>query len=121
QLEHGGSIAECADTLDDTIAAYSYFQGLAEERGLELYVYESGTHFAYDGDESVRQFFVDMTKDERMYDLYQHNFASFLESGGTTFNVCGWVAQNDAWANSESTFDRSHPKYRAIEDFANQR
>jgi hypothetical protein len=118
QLEHGGLIADCADSLDDTIAAYSYFRDLAAARGLELYVYESGTHFAYDGDESVRQFLVDVTRDERMYELYRRNFASFLASGGSMFNVWGWVAPNDAWANSESVLDLGHPKYRAIADFA---
>jgi hypothetical protein len=118
QLEHGGEIAECADSLDDSIAAYSYFQDLATERGLDLYVYESGTHFAYNGDESVRQFLVDMTQDERMYEAYQRNFTGFRDAGGSVFNVWGWVAQNDAWANSESLFDRQHPKYRAIADFS---
>lgn len=118
QLEHGGSIDGCDDSLDGTIAAYSYFQELAAARGLDLYVYESGTHFAYYDDEAVRQFLVEITRDERMYDAYQRNFAGFRAAGGSMFNVWGWVAPNDAWANSETLFDREHPKYRAIADFA---
>jgi hypothetical protein len=117
QLEKGGLISGCSDSLQRTIDTYGFFEGLAEERGLEVYVYESGTHFEYSGDENVRQFFVDLTQDERMYEAYSKNFDGFAAAGGTTFNVWGWVAQDDAWANSESIMDRSHPKYRAISDF----
>jgi hypothetical protein len=118
QLEHGGLLDDCRDSLDDTIDGYAHFANLAKPRGLELYVYESGTHFAYDADDDARQFFVDMTRDRRMYDLYQRNFAGFRGAGGSTLNVWGWVAKNDAWANSESVLELGHPKYRAIVDFA---
>jgi hypothetical protein len=118
QLEHGGLLDDCRDSLDDTIASYTYFENLAKPRGLDLYVYESGTHFAYDAEDSARQFLVEMTRDERMYDLYRRNFESFKAAGGSVLNVWGWVAENDAWANTDSILDRDHPKYRAIVDFA---
>jgi hypothetical protein len=118
QLEHGGLIDDCRDSLDDTVAGYAFFEELAKARGLGLYVYESGTHFAYDANDSTREFFVRMTQDERMYDIYQRNFGSFAAAGGSTFNVWGWVAKDDAWANAESVLERNHPKYRAIADFA---
>ena len=38
-------------------------------------------------------------------------------AGGSQFNVWGWVAPNDAWANSDSVLQNDHPKYRAIVDF----
>jgi hypothetical protein len=118
QLTRGGLIEGCSDSLDTAIERYRFFAGLAETRGLELYVYESGTHFAYDADDSARQFLVDMTRDERMYDVYRDNFAGFRLEGGGMFNVWGWVAPEDAWANADSILERNHPKYRAIADFA---
>jgi len=121
QLEHGGLLPQCNDSLDDTVARYSYFRSLAEPRGLDLYVYESGTHFAYDSRDATRQFFVDMTRDERMHELYTKNFSGFKAAGGSVLNVWGWVARNDAWANSESILDTAHPKYRAIRDFTSGR
>jgi hypothetical protein len=117
QLDRGGLIADCTDSLERTIDTYGFFQKLAAARGLDVYVYESGTHFEYSGDENVRQFLVDLTQDERMYTAYRKNFDAYAAAGGTTFNVWGWVAQDDAWANSESIMDKGHPKYRAITDF----
>jgi hypothetical protein len=122
QLEQGGLIDACSgddeDNLDYTIDGYRYFSGLAKQHGLGLYVYESGTHFNYDGDDdAVNDFFVSMTRDERMHDLYTKNFSGFREQNGDILNVWGWIAPDDMWANADSIRDRQHPKYRAITDF----
>ena len=127
QLEHGGAIDACegeaVDSLDDAIDGYRHFMQLAARRGLALEVYEGGTHFNYTGErdgqaDDVRQFLVAMTRDARMYDLYSRNYRAFREAGGSTFNVWGWVAPDDAWANSDSAVALDHPKYRALRDFA---
>jgi hypothetical protein len=123
QLEHGGLIPGCedegVDTLDYAIETYGYFMQVAARRGLGLEVYEGGTHFNYEADDAaVKQFFVDLTRDPRMYDAYLRNYAGFKQAGGSTFNVWGWVGPNDAWANANSPTDLDHPKYRAIRDFA---
>lgn len=122
QLERGGLIESCTggdeDNLDHTIDGYGFFGELAASRGLGLYVYESGTHFNFDGDETLRELLVEMTRDERMYDLYTKNFRGFKAAGGSLMNVWGWVARDDMWANADSVLDRTHPKYRAIHDFA---
>jgi hypothetical protein len=34
------------------------------------------------------------------------------------FNAWGWIAADDMWSNVESIDDRTHPKYRALADFA---
>lgn len=123
QLEHGGEL-QCAEegmknSLDDAIRLYAVFGRMAEARGLELYVYESGTHFNYDGkDSAVEQLFVAATKDPRMGELYAKNLLAFKQAGGTIINAWGWVGPNDMWANSDSVSDRSHPKYRALTNFA---
>lgn len=123
QLERGG-LLECAEegmknSLVDTIEAYKNFRGMADARGLELYVYESGTHFNYEGkDPEVEQLFVAATRDPRMEQLYRRNLEGYREAGGTIINAWGWIAPNDMWSNAENIKDRKHPKYRALRDFA---
>jgi hypothetical protein len=121
QLEHGGHIDSCNDTLDQTIEGYDYFMQLAARRGLGLEVYEGGTHFEYSGErggrpDEVKELLVALTRDPRMYDLYTRNLRAFRQVGGSTFNVWGWIAKNDAWANADSVIELDHPKYRAIRD-----
>lgn len=120
QLEHGTLIEACSgdeeDNLDYTSDGYRYFMDLARQRGLGLYVYESGTHFHYEGEDAA-DFFVAMTRDERMHDLYMKNFDGFTAAGGDIMNVWGWIAPDDMWANSDTLLDYDHPKYRAITDF----
>jgi hypothetical protein len=125
QLETGGQL-RCAEdgvktSLVDAIDLYATFGRMAEARGLELYVYESGTHFNYEGkDPAVEQLFVAATKDPRMGQLYTRNLKAFKAAGGTIINAWGWVDPNDMWANSDNVNDRSHPKYRALSDFAKE-
>jgi hypothetical protein len=127
QLEHGGLIDACGDaaldTLDHTVDNYDYFMQLAAHRGLGLEVYEGGTHFEYSGErngkpDEVKELLVALTRDPRMYGLYTRNYAAFRAAGGSTFNVWGWIARRDAWANADSPVELDHPKYRAISDFA---
>jgi hypothetical protein len=107
-------------SLEETIGAYKAFKKLADARGLELYVYESGTHFDYEDESNplVKQLFIDAARDARMARLYRKNLDGFKEAGGTIFNAWGWIAENDMWANSDSLRDRVHPKYKALSDFA---
>lgn len=127
QLEHGGVIEDCegeaVDNLDYTIEGYRHFMQLAARRGLGLEVYEGGTHFDYSADgerghPEVAQFLVEVTRDDRMYQAYQRNYEGFRSAGGSTFNVWGWIAPNDPFANADTILDRAHPKYRATADFA---
>jgi hypothetical protein len=123
QLTKGGLMGEdCKDNLENTLAGYRYFETLAAARHLGLEIYESGTHFDYDGDEAddVSSFLIAMTRDERMYQAYMRNFEGFMHAGGGLMNVWGWLAPDDMWANADSVSDRSHPKYRAIMDFVRE-
>jgi hypothetical protein len=123
QLESGGQL-KCAEddlktSLVDTLELYQAFARVAQARGLELYVYESGTHFNYEGkDAAIERLFVDATHDARMGHLYRRNLESFKQAGGTIINAWGWIAPDDMWANADHVNDRAHPKYRALSDFA---
>lgn len=120
QLNHGGRIDDCEDNLDHTVEEYQFLQKLARERGLGLVVYEGGTHFEYTPQaehDSVHELLVAMTRDPRMASAYQRNWAGFERAGGKVFNMWGWIAKNDTWANAETLADRRHTKYRAALEF----
>ena len=123
QLENG-DLLQCSEegaknSLVDTLRLYQKYAFMARARGLDLYVYESGTHFDYDGkDQSVEGLFVAAAHDERMAQLYRRNLEGYKEAGGTIINAWGWVGPNDSWANTDNLKDLSHPKYRALRDFA---
>jgi len=122
QLERGGKLS-CAEegqrnSLVNTIDLYKTYMGMADARGLDLYVYESGTHFNYAGkDPDVARLFVDATRDPRMGKLYRQNLEGFKQAGGTIINAWGWIGPHDMWANAENVNDRLHPKYKALCDF----
>lgn len=123
QLENGG-LLECAEegaknSLVDLVQTYQAFGQMAAARGLDLYVYESGTHFNYEGkDPDVERLFIAASRDPRMGELYRKNLAAFKRAGGTIINAWGWIAPADMWANADHVNDRTHPKYRALRDFA---
>lgn len=115
QLNAGGLIAGCDDSLNDTIARYAFFRELATPRGLGLVVYEGGTHFSYEGpNAAVRQYLTSLTRDPRMYHAYRRNLQGFWDNGGSTFNAWGWIEPNDPWSLAEHLTDFTHPKYRAM-------
>lgn len=125
QLEHGTHMRCDYDantgSLEETIARYGEYKRLADARGLELYVYESGTHFDYDGnDEAIKELFVAASRDPRMARLYRKNLEAFKAAGGTIFNAWGWISSRDMWANSDSIRDRAHPKYDTLTRFARE-
>jgi hypothetical protein len=123
QLEFGKHMRcqsdENTGSLEETTKRYADFKRLADARSLEVYVYESGTHFDYDGkDPAVEQLFIDASRDPRMARLYRKNLDAFRQVGGTVFNAWGWIADKDMWSNSDNLADRSHPKYRTLSEFA---
>jgi hypothetical protein len=117
QLDHGGKLDDCEDNLDHTIEGYRFYAQLAVRRGLGLNVYEGGTHFEFDGRADVKKLLVDMTRDVRMKEAYLKNFEGLRAAGGSVFNIWGWIAPNDTWANAENLLDRNHTKYKAVLEY----
>jgi len=115
----GDHPADPKDTqsLRAAIAALRTFATIAQRRGLELYVYEGGTHFDNDKDNVVRQFLLDVTHDARMKGLYLQLFQALQGVGGTVFNVWGGIGDT-SWSNAANLADRHHPKYEAAAQFS---
>jgi len=105
-----------SDSVAATIAQFRAFKKVADARGLELYVYEGGTHFSSQ-DPVLKDFLFKVTQSDKMRELYLRLFQGFKDAGGTVFNCWGWIAPADPWANAQTIVDRTRPKYRAILEF----
>jgi hypothetical protein len=110
------AVGDQSDSLKATVAAFGRFRRYARARGLELYVYEGGTHLDSD-DPGLKDFFFQMTEQDKMRTLYGSLFDGYRAAEGTVFNCWGWIAPRDPWANAQTVLDRSRTKYRAIVDF----
>jgi hypothetical protein len=123
--ESGGLLDEESHPLGDkpgasavgAIALFKRWQAIAHARGMELYVYEGGTHFGREGGD-LKVFLANLVKDERMVGLYRRVLDEYRHAGGTVWNAWGGLGPGDAWCNADSLTDRRHPKYRALVDFA---
>jgi len=106
-------VGEKSDSLQRAISLFRQHKAIADRLGLELYVYEGGTHFDHGNDEEHKKFLLEMVRDDRMRVLYGKLFAGFRDVGGTIFNVWGGVGPGSVWTNARTLSDRAHPKYRA--------
>ena len=116
--EGNPAVGEKSDSLQRAIALFRQHKAIADRLGLELYVYEGGTHFDHGDDEEHKKFLLEMVRDDRMRVLYGKLFAGFRDVGGTIFNVWGGVGPDSVWTNARTLSDRAHPKYRAEAEFA---
>ncbi len=130
QLEHGDVpglkdgegkplAGEASGSLDAAIGYLEKHKRVAQRRGLELYVYEGGTHLG-SPDPQIQDFLFRVTAHERVHAMYLRLFSAYKALGGTIFNCWGWIAPRDPWANAQSLVDRARTKYRAIMDFVRQ-
>ena len=128
QLEYGDvkeitedgnpAVGEKSDSLQRAIELFRAHKAIADKFGLELYVYEGGTHFDHGNDEEHKKFLLEIVHDDRMRVLYGKLFAGFRDTGGTIFNVWGGIGPDSVWTNARTLNDRTHPKYRAEVEFA---
>ena len=110
-----------SDSLRSVAEVFRSFRKLADRYGLDLYVYEGGTHFDNDRDPIVRDFLIDVVHEPRMEAVYLKLLQSFADAGGPVFNLWGGIGAGSTWANADSLTDRAHPKYRAAARFAARR
>lgn len=113
----GDSIAALADKL------WPYQAQIARENGLELVMYEGGTHVLpgaqYQDNADLVNFFNAFNYSPEMGALYETLLADWRKSGGTLFNAFVDVAgpsQFGSWG-ALRTLDDDNPRWDALEHF----
>lgn len=82
---------------------WPYHAGVAERHGLDLVMYEGGTHVVGHGprtdDETLTAFYTEFNYDPRMAALYETLLADWRAVGGTLFNAFVDVARPSRWGS----------------------
>lgn len=106
--------------LDNTLP---YQANVAKTHGLDLIMYEGGTHVVGLGpvveDSELVEFFAALNYSQQMADLYRDLLVGWKDAGGTVFNVFVDVATPSKWGSWGALrhLDDSNPRWDAIMDF----
>jgi hypothetical protein len=123
QLQDGNLLEKNGDSVSTNRDSFAYHGQVAQERGLDLVVYEGGQHIVSPNNELLTDFFIELNRHPRMYDLYTNLLNIWKESGGSLFmNFSDITAPSrwGSWGVLETVYQESSPRYDALVDFAEQ-
>lgn len=124
ELSDGSETGEAADSVATLVdVTLNYQAGVARDNGLDLVMYEGGTHVAGVGestsDEELAEFFIALNYSPEMGGVYRELLAGWREVGGTLFNAFVDVASPGAfgsWGHLRHLQD-STGRWDALMDF----
>ena len=113
-----------ADSLPNRLdGLLPYHAAAAEERGLDLVMYEGGSHVvgvgSWTNDETLTEFFTHLNYTPEMGALYEELLAGWREAGGTLFNAFVDVAPPSKWGSWGALrhLDDENPRWDALESY----
>lgn len=123
ELRDGSVSGDPAGSLKELFTTFAYHKKIADSRGLQLVMYEGGTHVVGVGpwadDEELTEFFLWLNQTDGMGQLYTELLAGWKAQGGTMFNAFVDIARHDkhgSWGNLQHLDDRS-PRWEALTRF----
>ncbi len=103
ELRDGSVSGDSKGSLAHLAEVFAYHANVAEEYGLDLVMYEGGTHIVGVGenvdDEELSAFFQHLNYADGMGVLYQELLASWERAGGSLFNAFVDVARPNKWGS----------------------
>lgn len=112
------------DSLPDIYQRFLYHSQVAQERGLQLVAYEGGQHIVggkkLKNNEALNNFFVELNRHPKMYDLYTELLNDWEKAGGGLFmhfNDISKPSKYGSWGALEYLQQKESPKYNALIDF----
>ncbi|WP_235003699.1 hypothetical protein [Jhaorihella thermophila] len=111
-------------TLSDLLTRiFPYHAQVAERHGLDLVMYEGGTHVVGLGavveDKELTEFFIGLNYSAEMGELYRELIAGWYAAGGVLFNVFADVAKPGKWGSWGALryLSDENPRWAAISAF----
>lgn len=124
QLRSGGLLPTDELSLDDTIKDFQHYKQVADQHGLDLVVYEGGSHVvaaeSLKSDPALVEFFQALNRRPEMGDLYREMLDAWKLAGGKEFNHfvdVGAPSKHGSWGALESLNQNGSPKYNALTQF----
>ena len=124
ELRDGSVTGNAEDSLQGLFELFEYHKGVADAHGLDLVMYEGGTHVVGIGqwvnNDQLTDFFTHLNYSDGMGALYAELLAGWDAAGGTLFNAFVDVAQPSQWGSWGSLrhLQDSTPKHAALDSFA---
>lgn len=123
ELRDGSVTGNSDGSLKALYETFAYHHRIAQAHGLELVMYEGGTHIVGVGpwveDEELTEFFLWLNRSEGMGQLYTELLDGWKANGGTLFNAFVDIGRHNkfgAWGNLEHIDDTS-PRWDALTRF----
>jgi Ca2+-binding RTX toxin-like protein len=124
ELRDGSVTGDPANTLEQLIStSFVYHGDVAEQHGLDLIMYEGGTHVVgvgqWVGNQTLTDFFVHLNFTDEMGELYNILLEGWRDAGGTMFNMYEDVrtpGQYGSFGNLRHLLDENS-RWDAIVDF----
>lgn len=116
-----GSLKEIKELL------FPYHAKAARDRGLELIMYEGGTHVVGLGEwmehEALNEFFIHLNYTEAMGRLYDELLKAWTDTGGTTFTAYFDIGRPGKWGSWGALrhIDDSNPRWSSLKAFRDAR
>ncbi len=103
ELRDGSVTGDPSSSLAELFDTFAYHAAVAEEYGLDMVMYEGGTHVVatgqYTGDPVLSEFFIELNYSDAMGQLYTELLDGWVDAGGTLFNAFVEVAKPSQWGS----------------------
>jgi len=123
EIADGSVTANPEGSITALVDLFIYHKAQADAAGLELVMYEGGSHIvgigAWQSNETLTDFFTHLNYTPEMGTLYEGLMQSWLATGGTLFNAFTAVSrpsQYGSWGHLRHMQDEN-PRMDAVEDF----
>ena len=124
ELRDGSITGNAEDSLQHLFESFAYHKSVADAHGLDLVMYEGGTHVVGNGqwveNAQLTEFFAHLNYSDGMGQLYTELLAGWEDAGGTLFNAFVDVARPSQWGGWGALrhLEDSNAKHTALESYS---
>jgi hypothetical protein len=123
ELRDGSVTGDAEDSLQGLFELFRYHKSVADMHGLDLVMYEGGTHVVgigqWTGNAALTDFFTHLNYSDGMGQLYTELLAGWASAGGTLFNAFVDVSEPSQWGSWGSLrhLEDDTARHDAVVDF----